>query len=183
MKILSFSLTNKTATTNLDSISKEKSKYKISININKTKKHFYSNSFFENDLKNILAAITIISIFRDIHKLDKNIFYDHKVVNGRGDIVKIKLFKKNFFLVDESYNSNPLSLKSAITNFDMIKIDNSKKHLILGDMLELGKNSKKLHIEIGKNINKTSLKNVNIIGDQVKWTFNSLNKSKRGIFI
>jgi len=65
----------------------------------------------------------------------------------------------------------------------MIKIDNSKKHLILGDMLELGKNSKKLHIEIGKNINKTSLKNVNIIGDQVKWTFNSLNKSKRGLVI
>ena len=37
--------------------------------------------------------------------------------------------------MDESYNSNPLSLKSALKNFDMIKIDNSKKHLILGDML------------------------------------------------
>ena len=52
LKILSFSLKNKSATTNLDSISKEKSKYKISININKTKKLFYLNSFFENDLKN-----------------------------------------------------------------------------------------------------------------------------------
>ena len=27
----------------------------------------------------------------------------------------------------------------------MIKVNNSKKHLILGDMLELGKHSKKLH--------------------------------------
>ena len=68
--------------------------------------------------------------------------------------------------MDESYNSNPLSLKSALKNFDMIKIDNSKKHLVLGDMLELGKYSKKLHMEIGKNINKTSLKNVNVIGKQ-----------------
>jgi len=183
LKILSFSLKNKSATTNLDSISKEKSKYKISIDINKTKKHFYSNSFFENDLKNILATITIISIFKDIHKLDKNIFYDHKITVGRGDIVKVKLFKKNLYLVDESYNSNPLSLKSALKNFDMIKVDNSRKHLVLGDMLELGKYSKKLHTEIGKNINKTSLKNINVIGEDVKWIFRNLNKGKRGLFI
>jgi murE/murF fusion protein len=183
LKILSFSLKNKSATTNLDSISKEKSKYKISININKIKKFFYSNSFFENDLKNLLASITIISIFKNIHKLDKNIFYDHKITIGRGDIVKVKLFKKNLYLMDESYNSNPLSLKSALKNFDMIKVDNSKKHLVLGDMLELGKYSKKLHMEIGKNINKTSLKNINVIGKHVKWIFNNLNKSKRGIVI
>ena len=183
LKILSFSLKNKSATINLDSISKEKSKYKISININKIKKYFYSNSLFENDLKNILATITIISIFKDIHKLDKNIFYDHKITVGRGDIVKVKLFKKNLYLVDESYNSNPLSLKSALKNFDMIKVDNSKKHLILGDMLELGKYSKKLHIEIGKSINKTSLKNVNVIGKHVKWAFINLNKNKRGVII
>ena len=183
LKILSFSLKNKNATTNLDSISKEKSKYKISININKIKKYFYSNSLFENDLKNILATITIISIFKDIHTLDKNIFYDHKTIVGRGDIMKVKLFKKNLYLVDESYNSNPLSLKSALKNFDMIKVDNSKKHLILGDMLELGKYSKKLHIEIGKSINKTSLKNVNVIGKHVQSTFNRLNKIKKGIII
>ena len=183
LKILSFSLKNKNATTNLVSIVKEKSKYKIFINIDKTQKYFYSNSFFENDLKNLLATITIISIFKNIHKLNKNIFYDHKKIVGRGDIVKVNLFKKNLYLVDESYNSNPLSLKSALKNFDMIKVDNSKKHLLLGDMLELGKYSKKLHIEIGKSINKTSLKNINVIGEHVKWIFNNLNKNKRGLII
>tara|TARA_B100000795_G_scaffold59518_1_gene39631 strand:- start:65 stop:2911 length:2847 start_codon:yes stop_codon:yes gene_type:complete len=183
LKILSFSLKNKRATTNLVSISKEKSKYKISININKKKIYFYSNTFFENDIKNLLATITIISIFTNIHKLDKNFFYDHKTINGRGDIVKVKLFKKFFYIVDESYNSNPLSLESALKNFDMMKVDNLKKHLVLGDMLELGKYSKKLHIEIGKTINKTSLKNVNVIGRYVKWTFNSINKSRRGIIL
>ncbi len=183
LKILSFSFKNKSSTVNLESITKKKSKYKISVNINKKKKYFYVNSFFENDLKNLLATIAIISIYKDIHKLDKNIFYDHKATNGRGDIVKLKLFKKSFYLVDESYNSNPLSLQSALKNFDMIKTDNLKKHLVLGDMLELGRYSKKLHIEIGKCINKTSLKNVNVIGSQVKSTFNSLNKSKRGIII
>ena len=46
LKILSFSLKNKSATVNLDSILKEKSKYKISININKIKKYFYVKFFF-----------------------------------------------------------------------------------------------------------------------------------------
>ena len=183
LKILSFSLKNKSATTNLTSIIKKKSKYKISIKINKTKKYFYSNFFYENDLKNLLATITIISIYKDIKKLDKNIFYDHKAINGRGDIIKVKLFKKDFYLVDESYNSNPLSLKSALKNFDSIKVDSSKKHLVLGDMLELGKYSKKLHIEIGNFINKTSLKNVNVIGEYIKWAFNNVNKSRRGIIL
>jgi murE/murF fusion protein len=95
----------------------------------------------------------------------------------------VRLFKKNLFLVDESYNSNPLSLKSALKNFDMINVDNSKKHLVLGDMLELGKYSKKLHIEIGNSINKTSLKNVNVIGQCIKWTFNNINKSRKGIVL
>ena len=85
--------------------------------------------------------------------------------------------------MDESYNSNPLSLQSALKNFDMIKVDNSKKHLMLGDMLELGKFSKKLHIDIGRDINKTSLKNVNVFGEHIKWTFNNLNKNKRGLII
>ena len=183
MKIRSFSLINRDATTNLVSISKEKFKYKIVISINKINKYFYVNTFFENDLKNLLATITIISIYKNIHKLDKNFFYNHKTIKGRGDIVKLSLFKKFFYLVDESYNSNPLSLKSALKNFDMINVDNTKKHLILGDMLELGKYSKKLHMEIAKTINKTSLKNVNVIGKYVKWTFKNLNINKRGVII
>ena len=174
---------DKSATVNLDSILKKKSKYKISINIHKTKKYFYFNSFYENDLKNLLATITIISIYKDISKLDKNLFYNHKVASGRGDIVKVKLFNKFIYLIDESYNSNPLSLQSALKNFNMIKVDNIKKHLLLGDMLELGKYSKKLHTEVGKSINKTSLKNVNIIGKHTKWVFNTLDKNKRGIII
>ena len=183
LKILSFSMFNKNATVSLSSIQKTKSKYRVCININKIKKYFYTKFYFENDIKNLLATITIISIFKDVQKLDKNIFYDHKTTKGRGDIVKIKLFKKNFNLVDESYNSNPLSLQSAIKNFNMIKVRNSKKHLILGDMLELGRHSKKFHVEAGKNINKTTLKNVNVIGKYMRWTYKNLDKNRRGLFI
>ena len=85
--------------------------------------------------------------------------------------------------MDESYNSNPLSLKSALKNFDMINVNNSKKHLILGDMLELGKHSKKLHIEISKSINNTSFNNVNVIGNYIKETYKNINMTKRGLIL
>ena len=97
-----------------------------------------------------------MSIFFDISKIDKNIFMNFKTPDGRGDISKIKINNKNLNLIDESYNSNPLSLKSAILNFDKIKTNKSKKYLLLGDMLELGKYSKKLHQSIGKTINNTA---------------------------
>ena len=161
-------------------IKKEKSKYKISINVNNLNKSFFFYSCFEIDIKNLLASIAIISIFKDIRKLDSNMFYKYETPNGRGDISKIKLFKKSFYLIDQSYNSNPLSLKSALKNFDMIKTGNFKKHLILGDMLELGNYSRKLHEEAMKNINKTSIKNVNVIGKYMSDAYTALSTDKKG---
>ncbi|MDA8538025.1 UDP-N-acetylmuramoyl-L-alanyl-D-glutamate--2,6-diaminopimelate ligase, partial [Candidatus Pelagibacter bacterium] len=120
---------------------------------------------------------------KDVKQLDKNIFYKHENVNGRGDISKIKMFKKNIYLVDESYNSNPLSLRSALENFDSINVNNSKKHIILGDMLELGRHSKKLHIAISKNINDTSINNINVIGKYIKYTYKNLHNRKKGLIL
>ena len=115
--------------------------------------------------------------------MNRNIFFKNKVPPGRGDISKIKLFKKFFYLVDESYNSNPLSLESALKNFDKIKVENEKKHLVIGDMLELGRHSKKLHLKISKIINKTSINKVNVIGKYVKETYKNIIKKKKGIIL
>ena len=183
LKIYSFSIKKSNSTISLLSIRKEKLKYKVLISINSKKKYFFTNSIFENYLENLLATILIISIFKNILKLDENIFYNFKTPNGRGDISKIKIFNKSFYLIDESYNSNPLSLRSALKNFDMIRANNSKKHLLLGDMLELGKHSKKLHKIISRCINQTSIDNVNVIGKYMKTTYENLNKSKKGLIL
>ena len=180
LRIHSFSMNKKSSEINLDFIKKKKLKYKVSLNINNFKKYFYLNSNFEKDIKNLLAAVSIISIFKDIKKLDNNIFYNHKTPDGRGDISKIRIFKKNLNIIDESYNSNPLSLKSALKNFDSMNVNNSKKHLVLGDMLELGKHSKKLHKAISQSINRTSINTVNVVGKYIKYTYENLNNSKKG---
>jgi len=144
------------------------------------KTHFLISNDFQSNILNILAAITVINIFFDISKISKNIFFNFETPNGRGDISKIKINNKKLNLIDESYNSNPFSLKSAILNYDKLDSKKSKKYLLLGDMLELGKHSKKLHKSIGKIINLTKIDKVFVKGSKVLSIFNSISKSKRG---
>ncbi len=180
LNILSFGIDNQNANIKLISIKKIANRFKATIRINNLKTYFFISNNFQSNILNILAALSVMSIFLDIFKLKKNIFISFKVPNGRGDIAKIKIDNKKLNLIDESYNSNPLSLKSAILNFDKIKIDKGKKYLLLGDMLELGKHSKKLHLSIAKIINNTKLDKVFVIGSNVLVTYNSISKKKKG---
>ena len=180
LNILSFGIDNQNANIKLISIKKIANKFKATIRINNLKTYFFISNNFQSNILNILAALSVMSIFLDISKLKKNIFLSFKIPNGRGDITKIKIDNKKLNLIDESYNSNPLSLKSAILNFDKIKIDKGKKYLLLGDMLELGKHSKKLHLSIAKIINNTKLDKVFVIGSNVLFTYNSISKKKKG---
>ena len=183
LKVLSFSINKKSSTVSLISIKKEKSKFKVFIKINNQKKHFFISSNFENNLKNLLAAISVILIFKDIKTLNKNIFYNYQIPYGRGDFSRIKINRKNILLVDESYNSNPLSLKSSINNFDLIDNKHNKKHLILGDMLELGRHSKKLHLEMSAIINSSSVDKVHVFGKYIRETYKNIHKSKKGLIL
>ena len=89
-------------------------------------------------------------------------------------------YKKKFKLIDESYNANPLSAKNAISKLSLIKKQKFKKYLILGDMLELGKRSKKYHEELSKVINNSDIDKVFVKGKKTIFTYKYLNKDKRG---
>ena len=179
LKVISFGIENKSSMARLIKIRKMKNKYELFFNINNVNVSFYSNNNNKSNLYNILATLTLINSYQDIKKLKKNIFLGFKIPNGRGDISKIKLKDKKFFLVDEAYNSNPLSLKTAIENYNKILSKNSKKYLILGDMLELGKHSINQHKLISKIINKTNINQVYVIGKYIKHTFRSLKTNKK----
>ena len=179
LKVISFGIENKSSMAKLIKVRKMKNKYELFFNINNVNISFYSNNNNKSNLYNILATLTLINSYQDIKRLKKNIFLGFKIPNGRGDISKIKLKDKKIFLVDETYNSNPLSLKTAIENYNKILLKNSKKYLILGDMLELGKHSINQHKLISKIINKTNINQVYVIGKYIKHTFRSLKTNKK----
>ena len=55
---------------------------------------------------------------------------------------------KETFIIDDSYNASPLSMKAALETLRALK--SKRKIAVLGDMLELGKYSLEAHEEIGK---------------------------------
>ena len=179
LKVISFGIKAKLPNTKLVKIKKAKKKYELLITVSGSFVSFYSKNKNESHLYNILATLASINFFTDIRKLRKDIFLKLKNPKGRGDISKVKLKDKEIFLVDESYNSNPLSLKTAIENFDKIETKNSKKYLIMGDMLELGKHSIKQHKLISKVLNKTQIDKVYVTGNHIKETFKGLKPNKK----
>ena len=179
LKILSFGLKKNSFTTELINIRKQKRKYNLLIKVGNSTYNFYTYNKNKSNIYNILATLTTINLYYDLKKINKNIFLNFKIPSGRGDISKIKVQKKNINLVDETYNSNPLSLKIAIENFDRIIAKNAKKYLILGDMLELGKHSLLQHRLMAKNINKSSIHKVYVIGKFIKETFRGLSNNKK----
>ena len=180
IKILSFSQKKNNTNVHIEKILKGKNKYKIILKIDNKKKYFYIRKNYNNFLYNLLASITIMHIYIDVFKLNENLFLDLKTTQGRGDISKLKINKKKIFLIDESYNSNPLSLESALQNFNKLEVNNKKKYLVLGDMLELGKHSKRLHIAMAKSINRILVNKVYVIGKDIKETFKRIHKDKKG---
>ena len=57
---------------------------------------------------------------------------------------------------------------------------NSQKIVFLGDMLELGTKSRKLHRELSSVINKSDIDKVYVLGRYIKETFKLLKKNKKG---
>ena len=100
-------------------------------------------------------------------------------LEGRGKVFKIKYRKVNFNLIDESYNANPLSVKESILKLSNIK-NNNKKYILLGDMLELGKNSQILHKKLSPVINNSDIDKLFIHGNHIMNTYKEVNKNKRG---
>ena len=180
INVISFGF-NKKADISLLKIQKIKNNYMLKILVKKEIFYFNTKHASDSFVNNILACISILfALNLNLIKLEKK-FTNFNIPEGRGDIKRIKKFEKEFNFVDESYNASPLSMMSAIKNFSLFKKKrNARKLVFLGDMLELGKKSKKLHKKLSKVINKSDVDKVFVYGNYIKETFNFLHKDKKG---
>ena len=179
LKIVSFSKKNK-SNIKLLKIKRQEGVSIIKINIYGKSRNFIIKKNKEVYIDNILASLAAISNFLDLKIISNRFFLDYNAPEGRGDYKIVKINNKKIHLIDESYNSNPLSLEFAVNNFDKITSHSKRKIILLGDMLELGKFSKKLHLEATKMINKTSINRVYVYGKKISYNFNKIRPQKRG---
>ncbi len=179
LNIISFGYSNKSDIEFLK-LNKSKNHFKIKVRVFDEIKKFDIKYKYQNYIQNILSAIAVLYILKKTKNLNSEFFKNFLIPAGRGNISKIKFKNKKFFLVDESYNSNPLSLSSAISNFSNTVVENKKKHFLMGDMLELGKHSKKLHKNMSSILNKSKINKVHVYGRHAIETFKGIKKNRKG---
>ncbi|MBF0231866.1 MAG: hypothetical protein HQK65_02350 [Desulfamplus sp.] len=75
-------------------------------------------------------------------------------------------FGNSLYLIDDTYNANPGSVKAALETLQ--KLGRDKESIaILADMLELGKQSPKLHFKIGQEASQLALSRLYVHGNMV----------------
>ena len=121
------------------------------------------------NFENILSAICIGNYFNVSKEHIQIALEDYIPSNSRSQVIQ----KNTNTILLDAYNANPTSMVAAIENFYEMNCDN--KMLILGDMLELGKDSHKEHQQIIELLKNKGLANTLLIGNHFSETENSIH--------
>ena len=95
-----------------------------------------------------------------------------KIPSGRGGLIQVS---KDIYLIDESYNANPDSVKAAVNNLTECWGNGYKKILVLGELAELGRHEDKLLQDLSKWLKAQHLGTVITVGKKMKPFFTAVN--------
>jgi len=97
---------------------------------------------------------------------------------GRMNLLRFE----NFYLIDDTYNANPPSVRNALETLRALPAP-SKRILVLGDMLELGRESERLHREVGAFMVESGLDFAIFYGNEVRYAFEEFRRrGGKGVF-
>ena len=101
--------------------------------------------------------------------------------DGRGARHRVEWDDRRLELIDDSYNANPASMRAALEVLSLNKPAGSGRRIaVLGDMLELGTHSEKLHRELRAPIEDSAVDLVFTVGEHMTALWNDLPKGIRG---
>ena len=124
----------------------------------------------EHNLSNALAA-TAVCLALDVPLANiKAGLETVKPVPGRLSLVSSK---SGWTVIDDTYNANPASLYAAL---QVLSKQGGEPWLVLGDMKELGADSKKMHAELGDAARSLGVKRLFALGDASVATVNAFGE-------
>jgi UDP-N-acetylmuramoyl-tripeptide--D-alanyl-D-alanine ligase len=132
-------------------------------------------------MNNIYNALSVFACGRqfgvpavDISKALKSF----KFPRGRGQILKLG----TGWMIDDTYNANPVSMRSALQTLDALTTD-GQKIFVAADMLELGAKAKSLHEEVGKLVAKSSANVLITVGKLAKFIALEARRQSKGLSV
>ena len=100
---------------------------------------------------------------------------------GRGQTRTVTTPDGAFTLIDESYNANPLSMAAGFKSLGARAVS-GRRVVVLTDMLELGDQSRSLHEGLAGPIDAAGLDLIHLAGPQMRWLYDALPVSRRGLW-
>jgi UDP-N-acetylmuramoyl-tripeptide--D-alanyl-D-alanine ligase len=118
-----------------------------------------------HNVQNILMAIVVAEHFgAELLKI-ADAFKSFQNVGKRSDLTEGR-----FTVVNDTYNSNPLSLRYALRSLAEVYPDR-KKIAVLSDMKELGRHSKRCHLAAGSEVFDFGFDELLTFGDMSRWIY------------
>ncbi|GJD31545.1 UDP-N-acetylmuramoyl-tripeptide--D-alanyl-D-alanine ligase [Methylobacterium adhaesivum] len=100
---------------------------------------------------------------------------------GRGERTALRIGDGEAFLVDESYNANPASIRAALATLSTIETGSRGRRIaVLGDMLELGTSGEDHHRDLAAAVEAAGIDLVFTAGPLMRHLFEALPMSRRG---
>lgn len=130
---------------------------------------------------NALATLTAVQqVGGDIEQAASTL-QDIKAQKGRGERHVFDVKSQKIALVDESYNANPASMRAALKAFSQLpRSEYPRRIAVLGDMLELGEHSERLHQELLEPIREAEIDLLFACGPHMASLYESLPAEKQG---
>lgn len=146
----------------------------IKLNTNSSEFEYKNNNYKlnvegEHNIQNALFVINVGLKLGITPEKIANGLKKYKPIEKRWEISEIAGYK----IINDSYNSNPESLKAAVSTF--LSTQPSPRVLVLGDMGELGTKEKLYHSEIGEFLNQFDNFELITVGSLAKYIAKSTN--------
>ena len=98
----------------------------------------------KHNISNALAALVVVEFLGVSLEEAAEALKSYKQLEDRQEVIRTNRYK----IISDCYNANPESLRASVSTLE--KLDTGRRVLIVGDMLELGSDSSKIHFEMGR---------------------------------
>jgi len=130
---------------------------------------------------NVLAVIAAVRAIGADPRDAAEALAELEELPGRGRRYELSWRSGTLTLIDESYNASPAAMCAALAVLSAIRpAPGARRVAVLGDMLELGAATERLHRELAEPLAATNVDRVFLVGTAVAALYDALPESRRG---